>query len=110
MSALLVKQQQFFFMLTSLFERAVQLAIPLKLGRGLCCEACSKPTSLHRDSLAIDLPLVWDDGSYGTWDDYLPLGEYWESLGGSWGGRFNAGKDGKGDDANHFSLAYGGRR
>jgi len=30
------------------------------------------------------------------------LGEYWESIGGSWGGRFG--------DGNHYSLKYKGRR
>jgi len=36
---------------------------------------------------------------------YLPLGEYWESLGGSWGGRFKSNPDG-----NHFSLEHNGVR
>ena len=31
---------------------------------------------------------------------YVALGEYWESLGGSWGGRFK--------DANHFSIEHDG--
>jgi len=30
------------------------------------------------------------------------LGLYWESIGGSWGGRFG--------DGNHFSLEHEGRR
>lgn len=111
MSLLLAKQQQFFFMLSSLFAKAVELAIPLKLGRGLCCESCSTETSLHRSSLALDLLWVKPDGSFATWEDYRPLGEYWESLGGSWGGRFDLNGDGVSkDDANHFSLAFGRRR
>lgn len=106
-----MKQQQFFFMLASLFEKAVQLGLPLKLGCGLCQGDHHSSRSLHKESLAVDLPLVWADGSYGTWDDYLPLGEYWESLGGSWGGRLDLNGDGVAkDDSNHFSLAYGGRR
>ncbi|HBJ0947911.1 TPA: M15 family metallopeptidase, partial [Escherichia coli] len=32
-------------------------------------------------------------------------GEYWESLGGSWGGRFKSRPDG-----NHFSLEHNGVR
>ncbi|RAP72898.1 D-alanyl-D-alanine carboxypeptidase family protein [Candidatus Erwinia dacicola] len=36
---------------------------------------------------------------------YLPLGEYWESLGGTWGGRFKSRPDG-----NHFSLEHNGVR
>jgi len=58
--------------------------------------------SLHRDRLAVDFNL-FRDGVYlrGT-EDYRPLGEVWEAMGGSWGGRFN--------DGNHFSLAYKGRK
>ena len=35
---------------------------------------------------------------------YRPLGEYWESIGGSWGGRFSK------PDGNHFSLEHNGVR
>lgn len=60
------------------------------------------PVSLHKCRLAIDLNLFKD----GTWltktEDHQPLGEYWESIGGTWGGRFN--------DGNHYSLAHDGRK
>jgi hypothetical protein len=56
--------------------------------------------SLHRKRLAVDFNL-FKDGVYLTQtEDYEPLGLYWESIGGSWGGRFN--------DGNHFSLEHGG--
>lgn len=59
-------------------------------------------SSLHCQRLAIDLNL-FIGGQYQTATEaYLPLGEYWESLGGSWGGRFK--------DGNHFSLAHEGRK
>ena len=58
--------------------------------------------SNHKVRLAIDLNL-FKDGRYLTeTEDHQPLGEYWESIGGSWGGRFN--------DGNHYSLEYNGRR
>lgn len=58
--------------------------------------------SLHCDRLAIDLNL-FKDGVYLTQTPhYAPLGAYWESIGGTWGGRFN--------DGNHFSLAHDGRK
>ena len=58
--------------------------------------------SLHCDRLAVDFNL-FKDGKYLTkTEDYRELGEFWESIGGAWGGRFN--------DGNHFSLAYGGRK
>ena len=61
-----------------------------------------KKGSLHYSRLAIDLNL-FKDGEYLTkTEDHLPLGEYWESLGGSWGGRFN--------DGNHYSLEHGGMK
>jgi hypothetical protein len=61
-----------------------------------------KAGSLHYDRLAVDLNL-FKGGKYLTsTKDHQPLGEYWESIGGSWGGRFN--------DGNHYSLAYNGRK
>ena len=60
--------------------------------------------SLHTKRLAVDFQL-FKDGVYLTAsDDYKPLGEFWESIGGSWGGRFSK------PDGNHFSLAHEGKR
>ena len=54
--------------------------------------------SLHQYRLAIDINL-FKGGVYLTQtEDYKRLGEWWESIGGSWGGRFN--------DGNHFSLEH----
>lgn len=62
----------------------------------------SHPSSTHKQRLAVDFNLFKD----GVWlqqtEDYTKLGEYWESLGGSWGGRFTSG------DGNHFSLEHNG--
>jgi hypothetical protein len=52
--------------------------------------------SFHYKRLAIDLNL-FKDGVYLTeTEDHRPLGEYWQSIGGTWGGDF--------DDGNHYSL------
>lgn len=59
-------------------------------------------TSLHMDRLAIDFNLFKNGKLLMSYDAYLPLGQYWESIGGAWGGRFG--------DAPHFSLAFGGRK
>lgn len=60
--------------------------------------------SLHCQRLAIDLNL-FRDGKYLTdTADYLPLGEWWESIGGAWGGRFGRA------DGNHFSIEHEGRK
>ena len=54
-----------------------------------------KPHSLHKSRLAIDFN-VFKDGRYLSGQGYPSLGEFWESIGGSWGGRWG--------DPNHFSL------
>ncbi|AVJ18315.1 MULTISPECIES: M15 family metallopeptidase [Serratia] len=75
-----------------------QAALNAKKGSGIS-------NSLHTKRLAVDLNL-FINGQYQTNSAaYLPLGEYWESLGGSWGGRFKSRPDG-----NHFSLEHEGVR
>jgi len=44
--------------------------------------------SKHLNRLAIDLNLFIDGVYVDDPEKYRPLGEYWESLGGRWGGRF----------------------
>lgn len=75
-----------------------QAALNAKKGSGIS-------NSLHTHRLAVDLNL-FINGQYQTNSTaYLPLGEFWESLGGSWGGRFRDRPDG-----NHFSLEHEGVR
>lgn len=58
--------------------------------------------SLHYEGLAKDL-LLFRNGKYLVdTDDYRIPGEFWEYIGGTWGGRFG--------DGNHFSLAHGGMK
>mgnify|MGYP003658985107 FL=1 len=58
--------------------------------------------SCHYIRLAIDLNL-FKDGVYLTkTEDHTFLGEFWESIGGAWGGRFR--------DGNHYSMEYKGRK
>ncbi len=60
--------------------------------------------SLHPKRLAVDFNL-FINGEYQTDSRaYLPLGVFWESIGGTWGGRFAKA------DGNHFSLEYNGVR
>jgi hypothetical protein len=73
-------------------EEAARLA---KAGKGIA-------KSLHTERLAIDLNLFRDGKYLSSSESHRPLGEFWESIGGSWGGRFG--------DGNHYSLAYGGRK
>ena len=62
----------------------------------------SLASSNHKQRLAVDLNL-FVGGEYitsGEHPAYIDLGQYWESIGGTWGGRFG--------DANHFSLEHNG--
>ncbi len=54
--------------------------------------------SKHTQKLAVDLFLFLDDNL--TWNpkDYEFLGEYWEKIGGEWGGRWRS------RDAVHFQY------
>jgi hypothetical protein len=55
--------------------------------------------SLHTICMAVDISLRSPSGIYlEANDDYTEVGEYWESLGGNWGGRWG--------DGNHFSISY----
>lgn len=60
----------------------------------------SSANSNHKRRLAIDLNL-FKNGRYLTaTEDHRPIGEFWESIGGTWGGRFN--------DGNHYSVEHNG--
>ena len=58
------------------------------------------PKSAHKYRLAIDLNLFQNGRFLQSSEDHKPLGEWWESQGGTWGGRF--------DDGNHYSLEHEG--
>lgn len=55
--------------------------------------------SLHMLKLAIDFN-VFKNGVLAGVAQIAPLGEKWESMGGTWGGRFS--------DSPHFSLEHNG--
>ncbi|MFM1282150.1 M15 family metallopeptidase [Yersinia enterocolitica] len=107
------KQQQFTTMVARLITYASEQGYGLTFG-----EAWRTPeqarlnaqkgtgiaNSLHCQRLAVDFNL-FIDGEYQTRSEaYRPLGEFWESIGGAWGGRF------KRPDGNHFSLEHNGVR
>jgi hypothetical protein len=58
--------------------------------------------SLHRQRLAIDFNLFKDGKYLSKTSDHEPIGLYWESIGGTWGGRFR--------DGNHYSLEFNGMK
>lgn len=64
--------------------------------------------SNHLIKLAIDFNLFKDGKWLQDSESHQPLGEFWESMGGSWGGRFKD-KNGKPKpDGNHYSLEHNG--
>ena len=63
------------------------------------------PRSLHKSRLAVDFNLFTRNSSGKLkWltktKDHEVIGELWEKMGNTWGGRFN--------DGNHYSIAHGG--
>ncbi len=64
----------------------------------LPCPICNhyghKAKSKHMDRLAIDLNLFKNGKYLNDTKSHKVFGEYWESIGGIWGGRFN--------DGNHY--------
>ena len=57
--------------------------------------------SFHKRRLAIDLNLFRDGRYLRTTKAHQPLGDYWKSIGGSWGGDFPR------PDSNHYSYGEG---
>lgn len=58
--------------------------------------------SCHYIRLAIDLNLFKNGRYLQNTAAYRFVGEFWEGLGGAWGGRFS--------DGNHFALEHEGRK
>lgn len=98
------KQRRFARMVGMLIEWAYSNGFELTLGDAYRDPRCpyGSEVSLHKERLAVDLNLFKDGKYLSNTEDHKPLGAYWESIGGSWGGRFS--------DGNHYSLAHGGRK
>lgn len=105
------KQSRFVRMVARLIEYAYSQGYELTFGEAWRtpeqCELNAKTgkgirNSLHADRLAIDLNLFRDGKFLAQSSDHRPLGEWWESIGGTWGGRFG--------DGNHYSLEHQGRK
>ena len=104
MTELLKKQLALGGMIARLIIYAESLGYGVKFGAALVHkkDKTHHKKSLHRSSLAVDLLLFDGDRYLAKTEDYKPLGEYWEAMGGTWGGRF--------DDGNHFSIAHWGMK
>jgi hypothetical protein len=99
------KQSMFISMLARLILYAESLGYELTMGRGYVSPAANKaegghPRSTHLYKLAIDLNLFKNGKYLSSTKSHESLGIYWESMGGTWGGRFN--------DGNHYSIEHNG--
>uniref|UniRef100_A0A3B0MKN2 Peptidase M15C domain-containing protein n=1 Tax=Arsenophonus endosymbiont of Trialeurodes vaporariorum TaxID=235567 RepID=A0A3B0MKN2_9GAMM len=111
--SLVDKQNQFTGMVAKLIQFAQSQGYKLTFGEAYRTPAQANINakngtgilnSLHTQRLAVDLNLFDKNNNYLTdSNDYQPLGEYWESIGGSWGGRFKTRPDG-----NHCGLEHNG--
>jgi hypothetical protein len=78
------------------FERGYELS-----GGDLYAKTGHIKGSFHYKRLAIDLNLFKNGVYLRKTEDHRFLGEFWESIGGTWGGRFRK------KDGNHYSLGEG---
>lgn len=104
------KQRKFARMVARLLDKAHELGFEVTLGdayrdprafgeQGKVI-AYGAAKSAHKHRLAIDLNLFKDGKYLSATTDHQPLGEWWESQGGTWGGRFK--------DGNHYSVNHDG--
>lgn len=97
------RQSAFAKALALLILYAYQLGFEVTKEEGTAtpCPKCGhyghKEGSFHGKKLAEDLNLFKDGKYLDKTEDHRPLGEFWESLGGTWGGRFPD------PDGNHYS-------
>ena len=106
------KQRKFAQMVGSLIARAYSLGYEITLGDAYrdprlhggmgVKKGYGAGRSCHKLRLAVDLNLFRDGKLLTSTEDHLQLGEWWESQGGSWGGRFS--------DGNHYSLEHEGSK
>jgi hypothetical protein len=94
------KQSKFAKMVADLIIFAYSKGYEITLGDAYA-KIGHKDKSNHYIRLAIDLNLFKDGVWIQTTEGHRELGEYWESIGGSWGGRFM--------DGNHYSIEHEGR-
>ena len=96
-----MKQNRFVRLISLLIQFAISEGFEISFGDAFATSGHRKG-SLHYKRLAIDLNLFKNGTYLTTTEAHRVLGEYWESLGGSWGGRFG--------DGNHYSLQHLGKR
>ena len=104
------KQSRFAKMVPRLIDKAFELGYEVTFGDAYRDPRLHGPIgtklgyghskSLHKLRLAIDLNLFKGGEFLQTTEDHSVLGTWWESIGGTWGGRYN--------DGNHYCLEHEG--
>ena len=94
------KQSRFAEMVADLLEYIYDSGYEVTFAEAYRRKGVGNSWSLHRKRLAIDLNLFKDGRYLTSTKAHRRFGEFWERLGGSWGGRFG--------DGNHYSLEHGG--
>lgn len=104
------KQRRFTKMVPRLIDKAHELGFEVTLGDAYrdprvfgqigTRMGYGESRSAHKQRLAIDINLFLDGVYLVATEAHKQLGEWWESQGGVWGGRFN--------DGNHYSLEHNG--
>ncbi len=102
-------QRRFAKLVPRLIDKAHELGFEVSLGDAYrdprvfgpmgVRQGYGESNSCHKLRLAIDLNLYRDGKYLDKSEDHRQRGEWWESQGGAWGGRFA--------DGNHYSLQYG---
>ena len=92
------KQSKFVRMVALLIQFVYEQGYELTFGDAYRDKRCpyGSEKSFHHKRLAIDLNLFKNGRYLSSTKAHEQLGIFWESIGGSWGGRF--------DDGNHYSL------
>jgi hypothetical protein len=106
------KQRRFTFMIARLISYAYSHDYELTFGDAFrdprlygqygLKRGYGEAKSLHKLRLAVDFNLFKNGKFLTSTEDHKFLGEFWEMIGGTWGGRFN--------DGNHYSLGHDGQK
>ena len=89
------QQSKFASMVASLIQFAYKQGYEITFGDAWAHDGHRKG-SFHYKRLAIDLNLFLNGRYLSSTESHRTLGEFWESIGGSWGGRWK--------DGNHYSF------
>ena len=92
------KQSKFVRMIALLIQYAYEQGYELTFGDAYRDPRCpyGSEKSFHHQRLAVDFNLFRDGKYLTSTESHQQLGEFWESIGGTWGGRFK--------DGNHYSY------